>query len=529
MTRNGPEAAARPSGGGTRSEMTRLNEPSPLRGANGIAFGPDGLLYVAQFLHGGISAVDTGSGAVETVVSPGGSIRTPDDLAFDARGDMYVTDMVPGRVWRRTPRGECTLVAEGLRNPNGITCLGDRLFVSEMRAGGELFELFPHGGSPVRLAGGLNHGNAMQCGPDGWLYYPHMMTNQVWRISPDGGEPELVAEDVDLPVAVRFDRAGQLLVLSCGPEGVVTRVNPATGRTSSFTTGIPGLDNAAFDADDRMFVSSFVRGSITGIGADGRTRTTVPSGLNGPFGVTADRRGKVYAADHFSLETLTDSGDAVPVEVVTGELPSVVRNVVATGGVLQLVTATGELHAYDPGGGSSRRRASGFGAPAGIAADSRGRVVLAVPGEGRVLSVDEADAVTELAAGLEHPVGVALDDGGNCYVTDEHTGRVLRLGDEPVVVADGLGTPQGIAASGGALFVLEVERGRLVRCCPSTGTSTTAHELDVGSLSGVGSAESNGRPDASDRPRPFADLAVTPDGALLLAADGLGSVLRLRP
>ncbi|WP_017976667.1 hypothetical protein [Actinopolyspora halophila] len=509
--------------------MTRLNEPSPLRGANGIAFGPDGLLYVAQFLHGGISAVDTVSGAVETVVSPSGPIRTPDDLAFDAHGDMYVTDMVPGRVWRRTPRGACTVVAEDLRNPNGIACLGDRLFVSEMRAGGELFELFPHGGSPVPLAEGLNHGNAMQCGPDGWLYYPHMMTNQVWRISPDGGEPEVVAEDVDLPVAVRFDRAGQLLVLSCGPAGVVTRVDPATGRTSSFTTGIPGLDNAAFDEDNRMFVSSFVRGGITGIGTDGPSRATVPSGLNGPFGVTADRWGKVYAADHFSLETLTDSGEAVPVGVVTGDLPSVVRNVVATGDVLQLVTATGELHAYDPGDGSSRRRVSGFGAPAGVAADSRGRVVLAAPESGRVLSVDEADAVTELATGLKQPVGVALDDNGNCYVSDERTGRVLRLGDEPVVVADGLGTPQGIAISGDELFVLEVEHGRLVRCCPATGTSRTAHELSVGSLSGAGSAESNGRPDASDRPRPFAALAAAPDGSLLLTANGVGSVLRLRP
>ncbi|WP_092526344.1 hypothetical protein [Actinopolyspora saharensis] len=525
----GAEADVSSDGRHSSRKPTRLNDPSPLRGANGIAFGPDGLLYVAQFLRGGISAVDTTSGAVEDVVPPGGPMRTPDDLVFDAHGNMYVTDVVPGRVWRRTPRGECAVVAEDLRNPNGVARLGERLFVSEMRAGGELLELFPGGGEPVRITGGLNYGNALQCGPDGWLYYPHMMTNQVWRISPDGGEPEVVTEDVVLPVAVRFDRAGQLLVLSCGPEGAVTRVDPATGRTSSFTTGVPGLDNAAFDADNRMFVSSFVQGSITCLDEDGRTSTVVPGGLNGPFGVTADRGGKVYLADHFSLGTLTDSGEVAPVEVVTGDLPSVVRNVVATGDLLQLVTATGELHAYNPGDGSSRRRARGLGAPTGIAADSGGRVVLAIPETGRVLAVDEADEVTELAAGLKHPVGVALDGDGNCYVGEEHTGRVLRLADEPVVVAEGFGRPQGIAVSGGALFVLEVERGRLVRCCPATGASRTAQELDVGSLSGVDSAESGGRPAASDRPRPFADLAVAPDGSLLIATDGLVGVLRPSP
>ncbi|MEU7545770.1 hypothetical protein, partial [Streptomyces sparsogenes] len=31
---------------------------------------------------------------------------------------------------------------------------------------------------------------------------------QVWRIPPDGGVPEVVAQDVHQPVAVRFDRGG---------------------------------------------------------------------------------------------------------------------------------------------------------------------------------------------------------------------------------------------------------------------------------------------------------------------------------
>ncbi|WP_063775487.1 SMP-30/gluconolactonase/LRE family protein [Actinoplanes rectilineatus] len=112
--------------------MERLTGHSPLRGANGVAFGPDGRLHVAEFLAGRISAVDLRTGDVQTVVDSTGPIQAPDDLAFGADGSMYVTDLVPGRVWRRDPAGVFTLVAEGLSAPNGITCVGDRLFVNEM-------------------------------------------------------------------------------------------------------------------------------------------------------------------------------------------------------------------------------------------------------------------------------------------------------------------------------------------------------------------------------------------------------------
>ncbi|MGJ7905359.1 hypothetical protein ACOQFL_02630 [Actinopolyspora sp. H202] len=518
-----------PDPGTFRSEPVRLNEPSGLRGANGIAFGPDGLLYVAQFLTGRISAVDTESGEVEVVVPPDGPLRTPDDIAFGTDGTMYVTDVAPGRVWRRSPNGEFDLITDAMVAPNGITCLGDRLFVNEMRSGGRLFELFPDGGSPVLLTEGLAYGNAMRFGPDGWLYYPHMMTNEVLRIPPEGGGPEHVVSGPPMPVAVRFDRAGELFVLSCDAAGTITHVDPGTGGTSSLVTGIPGLDNAAFDPENRMFVSSFARGSISELGERGHARTVVPPGLNGPFGITVAPTGRIYAADHFGLSSVWDSGELDPVDVVGGTLPGLPRNVVATGDVLQLVDISGDLHAYDPVDGVSRTRAAGLGELTGIAADPSGRVVLAAPERGQVLAVDETDSVTALAEGLEHPVDVALDDHGRCYVSDDRLGRVLRLDEEPVVVLDGLAMPQGIAVSGGELFVVEVEHRRLRRFDPATGASTVVlHELAVESLPGVSGTGSNGQPEGSGRPASFVDLVVNEDGSLLLAANGEGSVRLIR-
>ncbi len=46
----------------SRWNVQRLTAPNRLWGSNGVAFGPDGRLYVAQFLAGQISAVDLATG-----------------------------------------------------------------------------------------------------------------------------------------------------------------------------------------------------------------------------------------------------------------------------------------------------------------------------------------------------------------------------------------------------------------------------------------------------------------------------------
>jgi hypothetical protein len=121
--------------------VERLIAATPLRGSNGITFGPDGRLWVAEYLPGRISAVDVSTGHVEVIVGPDGPLQSPDDLVFDADGNLYITDVAPGRVWRRSPSGELTVAADGIHNPNGIAAVGNRIFVNEMIPGGRVLEL----------------------------------------------------------------------------------------------------------------------------------------------------------------------------------------------------------------------------------------------------------------------------------------------------------------------------------------------------------------------------------------------------
>lgn len=538
--------------------LRRLNAPSRLWGANGVAFGPDGRLWVAQYLAGMISAVDPASGDVEPIVPPGGPLESPDDLAFGADGSMYVADLVPGRVWRRAPDGEWSVIADEVAAVNGITCVGDRLFVNEMRPDGRLLELFPDGREPAVLTGGLALGNAMQEGPDGRLYYPHMLTGQVWRISKDGGTPELVADQLPQPVAVRFDLAGQMYVLSCGPRGLVTRVDlPGSGRRSVRDTGIPGLDNAAFDAENRMYVSGFADGGVVELHSDGRVREVVRPGLDGPYGVTVDLGGTVYAADHYRIARPGPAADVHTTPVTEQRLHFAHGIAADSAGLLHLTSQYGKVTSYQPALGTERVRASGLDRPAGIAVRPDGTLVVAESGAGRVITLEpearsDADVLpgadvppgadappaepVVLLSGLGQPMGVALDDSGHLYVSDVERGALLRLradqkDGEQTVLTDGLDQPHGVAVAGGEVFLVETGTRRLLAVDPATGARrTVAEELALGiSPDRDGWAPAlftHGMPGV---PRRFAGLAAALDGSLLLSAHGEGTVWRLTP
>jgi sugar lactone lactonase YvrE len=511
----------------------RLTRERPLRGSNGIAFGPDGRLYVAQFLGGRIGAVDLASAEVEDVVPAGGPIEAPDDLAFGADGSMYVTDLVPGRVWRRTPEGAFDLVSDQVRAPNGIACVGNRLFVNEMVPGGRLLELFPGGGEPVVLTGGLAMGNAMQLGPDGALYYPHMLTGEVFRIPPDGGSPELVADRLPGPVAVRFDAGGALLVISRGPEGIVTRIEShGSGERSTITSGVVGLDNAAFDTENRMYVSSFASGGILELHPDGRTRDIVRRGLTGPYGI-ATAGGTVFAADHYRFATpATDPDD----EVTTHELTTFVHGIAATPDELHVTSQFGNVRTYDRATRQIRERAKGLDRPQGLTVTSDGILVVAETEAGRLLAIAPDDTVTVLATDLPHPIDVALPHPADvdlhedvppvCFVSVD--GAVVRVEDGRVTpVAEGLDGPQGITVLGSELIVVETGARRLLAVDIATGAQrVVATELPL-------PAERTAEPalfayaSMPGVPRRFAGVAAGPDGTLYVAGDG--TVLAVQP
>ncbi len=191
--------------------LERLTPPSRLFGANGLRTGPDGRLYIAQVTGSQISALDVGTGQVDTISAKGGDIIAPDDVAFGPDGTMYATEVMDGRVSALGRDGRTRVLRDDLPCANGITVHQGRLFVNECRDGGRLMELDVNGGAPRILLENLPSPNAMEVGPDGMLYYPLMTANEIWRIDPEGGEPQRVAGDLGVPDAVKFDSDGYIV------------------------------------------------------------------------------------------------------------------------------------------------------------------------------------------------------------------------------------------------------------------------------------------------------------------------------
>jgi sugar lactone lactonase YvrE len=510
--------------------LERLTAPSRLFGANGLRTGPDGRVYVAQVTGSQISALDLGTGRVDTVSAKGGDIIAPDDVAFDSSGNLYATEVMDGRVSVRDAGGRTRVLRDDLPCANGITVHQDRLFIGECREGGRLMELDRSTGVQRILLEDLPSPNAIEVGPDGLLYYPLMVANEIWRLDPDPdkhSEPQRVAGDLGVPDAVKFDSEG-FIVSTQVASGQVLRIDPRSGEQTLLAQLTPGLDNLTF-VEDRLFVSNFT-GEITEILGGGETRTVLPGGLNWPLDLAIGNDGNLYVADGTYFYVVSPDGSLQTVGMLFSPgYPGFLRGLAPAGpGTFVVATSGGQIARYRPGDGETDYLADGFDQLYGVAIGPGDTIVFAELGTGRVHSLRSGN-VEVLASGLQDPVGVAYDPNGSPLVSESGAGRVVRLAGSTETVVDGLQRPQGILVADGTLYIVDAGAKEVIAVDLNTGDRrTVASGLPVGPPPGVEPKPLKGMPPFSGPQGPFAGITIGPDGTLYVSADGDGSVLALR-
>jgi len=138
---------------------------SGIRFTNGIAFGPDGLLYVNEMITGDVFRYDISASVPERMAFGNvlhtewtGGFRGPDGMSFDVEGNLYCAVYGEGTVAVLNPQGSVVerIITEGQNPTNvGFGPGGEkRIYVTEHELGNiECFDV-AYGGLPLH---------------DGWL------------------------------------------------------------------------------------------------------------------------------------------------------------------------------------------------------------------------------------------------------------------------------------------------------------------------------------------------------------------------
>lgn len=535
--------------GSTPVVLKEIATGGSIHGANGIMFDENDRLHIASVFGREILVMDPKNGKIIDRLGPDKGVEGPDDLTFGPDGSLYWTSIITGEVGRLSPDGVKTgqSVAPGV-NPITFSDNG-RLFVALDFLGDGLYELDPELTDPPRpiiIATPTNPFplgflNGFDFGPDGRLYGPIWMLGMVVSIDVDSCDPtptnnpwadcdiQTVADGFKVAAAAKFDSRGRLHVVD--QSGEVFRVNIDTGEKTVIATLPPGLDNLAFDSQDRLFISNADHSSVAQILPSGIPRFINKGGMLAPGGIAVLPRSQggesVFVADVFSLREFNGlTGRPVSVEESILGLSALTSPMTVSADGEHLVISSwvgGEVQVWDP---ETHQEVDEYVMAVPLnAIRFKDDLVVADVGLGGVVWASTGEVILGTPS-VFVPTGLAATDD-ILWVADWATGILWKIefdGNTPSASphADGLANPEGLAIDlDGSLLVVEAGARRLSRIDPSTGTvSTVAEGLELGAP---------GIPVAAPPTFFFSGVTVGPSGAIYVTGDIANVIYRIWP
>lgn len=244
--------------------------------------------------------------------------------SFDRDGNLWFVDIPFGRVFRASPAGEMTQIAEYDGQPNGLKIHRDgRIFLADYRNG--IMLLDPDSGSVTTALGDADGESFMGCndlhfGRDGALYFTdqgqtglHDPTGRVWKWVPETGTLTCLIDTVPSPNGLVLDLAEHVLFLAVTRANAVWRlpISPSgrvtkAGLFIQFSGGRAGPDGLALTSQGGVVVCQTGMGLVWVHDALGRPIAVVrsPRGLgatNCAFGGPGRRTLYITESDSGSI------------------------------------------------------------------------------------------------------------------------------------------------------------------------------------------------------------------------------------
>ena len=443
--------------------------------------------------------------------------NSPQGIAFDPAGNLYVADSINNRVRRIAPDGTIITVAgNGIISPGGgPAAFGD---------GGLAVNANLH--LPMGVAFDKNTGN---------LYIADSGDHLLRVVNPDGiihiaagtsfpefggdyGTPTAAA--LHTPTDVAIDSSGNLFIADKGNAAIREITGGAiitfAGNASIGFSGDNGSANKAgligpvavtTDSSGNVFFAeendSRIRkvdksGTITTVAGNGTGNFAGDGGsataaqLNSPTGIAVDGSGNLFIADSANLRIRKVSGTTIGTVAGNG------------------------LNSFS--GDDWPATSAQLDAPQGLAVDDSGNIYVADTANHVVRKVGTDGIISRFAgtgtagfggdnaaatsAQLDSPRGVAVDAAGSVYIADTLNARVRKVSGGVITTVAGSGTPgfggdggsptsamlntpTGVAVdSNGNLYISDLNNQRIRKV--SGGTITTAAGTGLQSFGGDG-------------------------------------------
>ncbi len=459
-----------------------------------IAVDPEGNLYIADTGHHRIRRVDAKTGIVTTVAGTGvrgnvgdrrsalkARLSSPHGLAFDSNGNLYISDTENQRIRMVDRRGIIRPVVgrkpRGPANPLQSKSLQEHDHTLMFMTGVEREE--------IELA----PPHHMAIDSKGNIYITEMGSNRILQMDATMEKLTVIAGVITAPGYA-------------GDGGLATRASVMNSH--SVAVDEDGNIYIADTLNNRIRKVEAATGNITTIAGNGTIDFSGDGGpatkasLSFPAGIAAGSDGTLYFAD---------SGNRV------------VRKISPNGVILTVAGRAGQS-GFSGDGGPATRATLDF--PVGVALDAKGALYIADTGSQRIRKVSPEGIMTTVAGNghccfsgdgrvatnsdFSLPYDITADRAGNLYIVDRDSQRILRVdgkngimttvagngvsgysGDGGPALQASLANPMGMAISrDGSLFIADHGNHRIRKVDAITRMISTVAGNGVQDLTGDG-------------------------------------------